>query len=252
MASMYAVYHGPDGLRDIARRTHLLAELLRRGCTPSATPPTPAPSSTRSRSAAARTARRRSHGWRAPTINLRYYADGGVGVSLDEPTTLKELRTLLEIFGDDGDADLAALAQAVTLDYPAPFARSSAFLTHPVFNSYHSEHEMLRYIKRLEARDLSLTQSMIPLGSCTMKLNATTEMLPVTWPEFANLHPFAPADQAEGYQELFKRLEAWLAEITGFAATSLQPNAGSQGEYAGLLVIRAITRRVAMRSRTSA
>ena len=124
------------------------------------------------------------------------------------------------------------------LDYAPAFARTSAYLTHPVFNSYHAEHEMLRYIKRLEARDLSLTHSMIPLGSCTMKLNATTEMIPVTWPEFAHLHPFAPVEQAAGYQELFARLERWLAEITGFAAVSLQPNAGSQGEYAGLLVIR--------------
>ena len=124
-------------------------------------------------------------------------------------------------------------------EYAAPHARSSEFLTHPVFNRYHTEHEMLRYIKRLESRDLSLTTSMIPLGSCTMKLNATTEMQPLSWPEFANLHPFVPADQARGYQTLFDTLEAWLAEITGFAAVSLQPNAGSQGEYAGLLVIRA-------------
>ena len=239
MASMYAVYHGPDGLRDIARRTHLLAELLRirlhaLGYTTNAGPVF----DTLKVSGGPHNQAQITRLAHANNVNLRYFADGGVGVSLDEPTTLKELRTLLEIFGDDGAADLAALAQAVTLDFPAPFARSSAFLTHPVFNSYHSEHEMLRYIKRLEARDLSLAQSMIPLGSCTMKLNATTEMLAITWPEFANLHPFAPADQSLGYQELFTRLEAWLAEITGFAATSLQPNAGSQGEYAGLLVIR--------------
>ncbi|MCB0038764.1 MAG: aminomethyl-transferring glycine dehydrogenase, partial [Caldilinea sp.] len=160
------------------------------------------------------------------------------GVSLDEAVTVNELRTLLEIFGDDGTADVEALARAVKLDFDAPLARTSTFLTHPVFNSYHGEHEMLRYIKRLESRDLSLAHSMIPLGSCTMKLNATTEMIAVTWPEFAGLHPFAPADQSLGYQELFARLEKWLAEITGFAAVSLQPNAGSQGEYAGLLVIR--------------
>jgi glycine dehydrogenase len=127
----------------------------------------------------------------------------------------------------------------IAMDYPKPHQRSGDVLTHPVFNSYHSETEMLRYIYRLQARDLSLTHSMIPLGSCTMKLNATTEMLPVTWPEFGRLHPFAPPDQAEGYRLLFARLEQWLAEITGFAATSLQPNAGSQGEYAGLLTIRA-------------
>jgi glycine dehydrogenase len=124
------------------------------------------------------------------------------------------------------------------LEYPAPFHRTTPYLSHPVFNSYHSETEMLRYIHRLQARDLSLVHSMIPLGSCTMKLNATTEMIPVTWPEFGQLHPFAPVEQAQGYQELFRRLEAWLAEITGFAAVSLQPNAGSQGEYAGLLAVR--------------
>ena len=123
--------------------------------------------------------------------------------------------------------------------YPANLARTSDYLTHPVFNRYHSETEMLRYILKLMSRDLSLTQSMIPLGSCTMKLNATSEMLPVTWPEFGRMHPFAPADQTKGYQQLFKQLENWLAEITGFAAVSLQPNAGAQGEYAGLLVIRA-------------
>jgi glycine dehydrogenase len=126
----------------------------------------------------------------------------------------------------------------VTLDYAAPFARSSAYLTHPVFNSYHSEHEMLRYIKRLEARDLSLAHSMIPLGSCTMKLNATTEMIPITWPEFANLHPFAPADQTLGYQELFAAWKRGWPRSPALPRTSLQPNAGSQGEYAGLLVIR--------------
>ena len=125
---------------------------------------------------------------------------------------------------------------------PAAHARRSPFLTHPVFNRHHSETEMLRYIKRLESRDLSLAQSMIPLGSCTMKLNATAEMIPVTWPELGGLHPFAPADQAKGYHEMFAQLEAWLAEITGFAAISLQPNAGAQGEYTGLLVIRAYHR----------
>src|SRR5205807_2148117 len=118
-----------------------------------------------------------------------------------------------------------------------PHARTSGYLTHPVFNRYHSETEMLRYLHRLESCDLSLTSSMIPLGSCTMKLNATAEMYPVTWPEFGRIHPFAPISQAQGYQTLFQQLEGWLAEITGFAAVSLQPNAGSQGEYAGLLVI---------------
>src|SRR5260221_1402476 len=129
------------------------------------------------------------------------------------------------------------LFRSIELALPAPHARTSAYLTHPVFNGFHTEHEMLRYIKRLEARDLSMATSMISLGSCTMKLNATSEMVPVTWPELGALHPFAPQDQTHGYQELFRTLEAWLCEITGFAACSLQPNAGSQGEYSGLMVI---------------
>src|SRR5207249_2699992 len=131
-----------------------------------------------------------------------------------------------------------ALSQTVDARYDERFARTTPFLTHPVFNSFHSETEMLRYLKRLESKDLSLTTSMIPLGSCTMKLNATAEMYPVTWPEFGKIHPYAPVEQTKGYAELFSRLETALKEITGFAAVSLQPNAGSQGEYAGLLVIR--------------
>ena len=134
------------------------------------------------------------------------------------------------------------LSQSARTNFPANLARTSPFLTHEVFHRYHAEHEMLRYLHRLQARDLSLTHSMIPLGSCTMKLNATAEMLPVTWPEFARLHPFAPLEQSKGYQELFRQLEGWLAEITGLSAVSLQPNAGSQGEYAGLMVIRAYHR----------
>src|SRR5205814_1952328 len=145
--------------------------------------------------------------------------------------------TLLEIHGAEGSAP--ERIQELQNRKSKIENRQSPYLTHPVFNTYHSETEMLRYLFKLQSRDLSLAQSMIPLGSCTMKLNATSEMLPVTWPEFANLHPYAPADQTKGYQKLFKDLEKWLAEITGFAAISLQPNAGSQGEYAGLLAIRA-------------
>jgi glycine dehydrogenase len=175
-------------------------------------------------------------------MNLRAYEDGSMGVALDEATTPEDVGGLLEAFaGGRRVAPVEDLAVA-TPEVAARFARTSSFLTHAVFNRHHSEHEMLRYMRMLESRDLSLTTSMIPLGSCTMKLNGTTEMLPVTWPGFARLHPFAPAEQARGYEILFRQLEAWLAEITGLAAVSLQPNAGSQGEYAGLLAIRAYHR----------
>src|SRR5688500_6515192 len=178
---------------------------------------------------------------RAQKINVRQISDDAVSVALDETVTRADLRDLLSAFaGGKRDAPaLDALLEDVDERYDERFARTSPFLTHPVFNTHHSETEMLRYMRRLEARDLSLTHSMIPLGSCTMKLNATAEMYPVTWPEFGKPHPFAPLDQLKGYQELFANLERALAEITGFAAVSLQPNAGSQGEYAGLLVIRA-------------
>ena len=174
-------------------------------------------------------------------INLRHYDDGTFGISLDEATTLDDIETLFKTFSKDGRLWFTAreLAEAHTVSIPAPFARTTPFLTHEVFNRYHSEHELLRYMHRLQSKDLSLVHSMIPLGSCTMKLNATTEMIPVTWPEFSRIHPFAPQEQTVGYDQLFQQLESWLAEISGFAAVSLQPNAGSQGEYAGLTVIRA-------------
>ncbi len=173
-------------------------------------------------------------------MNLRYFADGGIGISLDEITLAADLESLFTIFGaEPGAIDLFELADETELSYERPFNRTSDFLTHPVFNSYHSETEMMRYINRLEAKDLSLTHSMIPLGSCTMKLNATAEMLPVMWPEFGGLHPFVPVEQAAGYTTLFARLERWLGEITGFDAISLQPNSGASGEYTGMLVIRA-------------
>jgi glycine dehydrogenase len=165
-----------------------------------------------------------------------------VGVALDETVTVEEVATLIAIFREAAGRSGAAAAPTATLEdaaFAPALARASVFLTHPTFDRYHTEHEMLRYIKRLEARDLSLVHSMISLGSCTMKLNATSEMFPVSWPEFGQLHPFVPAEQARGYQRLFRDLEAWLGEATGFAGVSLQPNAGSQGEYAGLLVIRA-------------
>jgi glycine dehydrogenase len=172
---------------------------------------------------------------KAKRINLREFDGGDLGVTLDQTVSERDLDDLLAAFG----ADFKARDVAASAGFPKTFERTTEYLTFPVFNRYHSEHGMLRYLKKLEDRDLSLTTSMIPLGSCTMKLNATTEMLPVTWPEFGNIHPFAPVEQAQGYQELFRSLEGMLNEITGFAATSLQPNAGSQGEYSGMLVIRA-------------
>ena len=239
MASMYAVYHGPKGLRRLAQRVHLLTAVLAKGLRQLGYTVNEAPVfDTLKISGGPQAQAALVAAAEARQINLRVYADGAVGVSLDEGTTVEELQSLFATFGATDVIDLAALTADLSLALATPHERTSDYLTHPVFNRYHSETEMLRYIKRLESRDLSLTHSMIPLGSCTMKLNATTEMIPVTWPEFASLHPFAPKAQTAGYQELFRRLEAWLAEITGFAATSLQPNAGSQGEYAGLLVIR--------------
>jgi len=177
-------------------------------------------------------------------VNLRVLDENAMGITLDETTTLQDVQNLLEIFAGVAAQDVAIpfmmeiVGTHSSAPLPAPFARSRSYLTHPVFNRYHSETELLRYIHRLQAKDLSLTTSMIPLGSCTMKLNATAEMMPVTWAEFGKIHPFAPLSQTGGYQVLFQQLEESLAEITGFAAISLQPNAGSQGEYTGLLVIR--------------
>jgi glycine dehydrogenase len=240
MASMYAVYHGPEGLARIARRVKGLAGILAAGLRAGGAALNAEPifdtitvsgvDAERVHAAAA-----------AKGFNLRRIDARTVGVSLDETATVEEVRALLALFG-------SGLPKAPTVpagvppgsaDFAAPHARASKFLTHGVFNRHHTEHEMLRYIKRLESKDLSLCHSMISLGSCTMKLNAASEMFPVSWPGFARLHPFAPADQTGGYRRMFRDLEAWLAEITGFTAVSLQPNAGSQGEYAGLLAIRA-------------
>ncbi|HVN39827.1 MAG TPA: aminomethyl-transferring glycine dehydrogenase [Myxococcota bacterium] len=240
MAGLYAVYHGPDGLRRIARRvrgmTCVLAEGLRRMGHELAEGPrfdtvrvTPSGKSAKQVLADAR----------ARGINLRDFGDESVGVALDETTTREDVEQLLAAFAaEDAPPAFDSLAAAADAPLPASIERRSSILTHPVFHAHRSEHEMLRYLHRLQAKDLSLTTSMIPLGSCTMKLNATSEMLPITWPEFSGLHPFAPADQARGYAALFADLESWLAEITGLPAVSLQPNAGSQGEYAGLLAIR--------------
>ncbi|HSA61190.1 MAG TPA: aminomethyl-transferring glycine dehydrogenase [Nitrospiraceae bacterium] len=245
MAGMYAVYHGPDGLRRIAERVHGLTLVLAEGLRQLGFDVVPQVFFDTIRVLVAKgqadqiLMRANEQG-----VNFRHHEDGSIGVSLDEVSSEAEILHLLEIFvGHDRlPFQLRDIAAAVDLNYPKSLARTSKYLTHEIFNRYHSEHEMLRYLHRLQAKDLSLVHSMIPLGSCTMKLNATSEMLPVTWPEFARIHPFAPEEQTRGYQDLFQQLEAWLAEITGFAAVSLQPNAGSQGEYAGLMVIRAYHR----------
>ncbi len=239
MAAMYAVYHGPKGLKVIAERVHgltsLLAKHLEKGGFKLA----------------------HSHYFDTIKINLRdeklvaiqqyaeeakinfrYFADG-IGISLDETTTIGDVNNIVEVFSKaSGIKATNHTAIQIAVAIPAEAKRTGDYLTHPVFNTYHSETEMLRYLKMLENRDLSLTHSMIALGSCTMKLNATSEMIPVTWQEFGRIHPFAPLDQTLGYQKVFKLLEEALCEITGFDAVSLQPNAGAQGEYAGLLVIR--------------
>jgi glycine dehydrogenase len=239
MASMYAVWHGPASLRRIATRIHglttLLAAALRRAGAFVNERPVFDTLTVGNVSAA------RVHANAAARkLNLLVIDAHTVGLSLDETTTEAELRALLACFSESAELDAADIAAPAAAF--GPLARTSAFLTAKVFNSYHTEHELLRYIKRLEAKDLSLCHSMISLGSCTMKLNAASEMFPVSWPEFGGLHPFAPADQTRGYARLVRDLETWLSEITGFAATSLQPNAGSQGEYAGLLAIRAYHR----------
>ncbi|MEM7342866.1 MAG: aminomethyl-transferring glycine dehydrogenase [Chloroflexota bacterium] len=241
MASMYAAYHGPDGLKKIAQRVQLYTNILALGLTEAGYEISGSPYfDTLKITNGPKSQEDLANDAVANQINFRLYEDEGIGVSLDEAITMDELIRLFTVFGVNLTSDgVEALAAKVDLDLGEPHQRTSDYLTHPVFHSYHSETEMLRYIHRLQNRDLSLAYSMIPLGSCTMKLNATTEMIPVTWAEFGRMHPFAPREQTEGYQIMFERLEAWLAEITGFAAVSLQPNAGSQGEYTGLLTIRA-------------
>ncbi|MBL9032455.1 MAG: aminomethyl-transferring glycine dehydrogenase [Phycisphaerae bacterium] len=246
-AGMYAVYHGPKGLRAIAQRVHSLACVLSHGMkwlghevgddpifdTIRVWP------RTSEHCSGDPAAILKAAGERG--LNFRAFGDGSFGLSVDETTTIEDVKQALAAFGCGRGFEIDATAPVPADDpaFPPALTRTSAYLTHPVFNMHHSETEMLRYIFRLQQRDLSLAQAMIPLGSCTMKLNATSEMIPVTWPEFGRIHPYAPADQQRGYQRVYRDLEAWLAEITGFAAVSLQPNAGSQGEYAGLLAIRA-------------
>ncbi|WP_017319421.1 aminomethyl-transferring glycine dehydrogenase [Mastigocladopsis repens] len=241
MASMYAVYHGSTGLKRIAENIHqitmILAEGLKRlgygiGSEHFF--------DTLRIDLGKRSLEEILQACEARKINIRIFNARTVGISLDETTTEKDLIDLLEIFAGTDDLPFCVedLALPTSPSPHLPLKRTTTYLTHPIFNRYHSETELLRYLHKLETKDLSLTTSMIPLGSCTMKLNATSEMIPVTWAEFGKIHPFAPQSQTQGYQILFQQLEEWLAEITGFAGISLQPNAGSQGEYTGLLVIR--------------
>jgi glycine dehydrogenase len=240
IAGLYAVYHGPEGLRRIAARVHRLTSILAAGLSGGGVGIVPAcwfdtitvrvPGRADETVAAAR----------ARGLNLRRVDPDTVGIALDETTTPTVVSAVWDAFGVTADVD--GVDARVDDAFPEPLRRTSRYLTHPVFERYHSETELLRYLRRLADRDLALDRTMIPLGSCTMKLNATTEMVPITWPEFAELHPFAPLEQAGGYRELFADLERWLCEITGYDAVSLQPNAGSQGELAGLLAIRAYHR----------
>ncbi|HEY3480241.1 MAG TPA: aminomethyl-transferring glycine dehydrogenase, partial [Streptomyces sp.] len=242
MAGMYAVYHGPEGLAQIARRTHRYAAILAAGLRAAGveivhdgyfdTLTARVPGRAAEVVAAARTA----------GVNLRQTDADLVGIACDETTDRAQLAAVLAAFGADGTADLEALDTATEDALPGALARTEPYLTHPVFHQHRSETAMLRYLRRLADRDYALDRGMIPLGSCTMKLNATTEMEPVTWPEFGALHPFAPVEQAEGYLELIHGLEDQLAEVTGYDKVSIQPNAGSQGELAGLLAVRAYHR----------
>jgi glycine dehydrogenase len=238
MASMYAVYHGPEGLKRIALRVHRQAsilalalkqlgfELVNTQWFDTLTVKTP-------------NAKKIHEAAQKLSCNLRVIDSEHVGVSIDETTGRKELQMLWTIFGGQGELNIDAIDQSVSSSVPSSLIRNSAYLTHPTFNRYHSEHEMLRYLRSLADKDLALDRTMIPLGSCTMKLNATSEMLPVTWPSFSQIHPLAPETQWAGYAKLIEDTERMMCAATGYDAVSLQPNAGSQGEYAGLLVIRA-------------
>jgi len=241
MASMYAVYHGPEGLRRIAHRIHQQTALLALGLAQLGYDVGSDPYFDTLRvTVGAKQGAAVQEKAIARQVNLRLIDAETIGITLDETTTDQDLRDLLGIFASGPlPFTLESLKPQAPWDYPQELARVSHYLTQPVFNRYHSETEMLRYLHRLQGKDLSLTTAMIPLGSCTMKLNATSEMLPVTWPEFSQIHPFAPLSQTQGYQILCRQLERQLQEITGFAGISLQPNAGAQGEYTGLLIIRA-------------
>ncbi|MFD2201593.1 aminomethyl-transferring glycine dehydrogenase [Shivajiella indica] len=243
MAGMYAVYHGPKGLKEIATRIHGLAQLTAKALQKMGFEQSNANyfDTIKIKVDAVQQSKIKAFAL-SSEMNFRY-EEGAIFLSFDEAKTIEDVKEVVEVFAKSTNQraaiDWDSLEGSLEINLPEGLNRTSEYLTHPVFNQYHAEHEMLRYIKRLENKDLSLVHSMISLGSCTMKLNATTEMIPVTWPEFGQLHPFAPQDQAAGYFELFQNLRNWLTEITGFADTSLQPNSGAQGEYAGLMVIRA-------------
>ncbi len=239
MAAMYVIYHGAEGITNIAKRIHLLSKLLAKGLSNLGvqqlndqwfdTLKVTGVNASKLKTVAEKN-----------ELNFHYFTDGAVGISLDETSSINEVNKIAQVFAEAiGKSTTPISIDDKADEYPAAIKRTSTFLLHPVFNSYHSESQMMRYIKFLENKDLSLNTSMISLGSCTMKLNAATELIPVSWPEFSKLHPFAPTDQTFGFQQLIKELENYLSAITGFAGTSLQPNSGAQGEYAGLLTIRA-------------
>ena len=242
MAGMYGVYHGPEGIKNIASKIHGMAKLAEAGLLSMGFEQANAVyfDTLKVKGADAGTLRTAAE---TADMNFRYFEDGSIGLAFDETTSVANVKSILDAFaaskGSSNTFDIDTASNNIEVSLPSNLDRKSAYLAHPVFNAYHSEHEMLRYIKRLENKDLSLVHSMISLGSCTMKLNATSEMIPVTWREFGGMHPFAPTEQVAGYQEMFKELVSWLSEITGFADVSLQPNSGAQGEYAGLKVIKA-------------
>lgn len=239
ISGMYAVYHGPHTLKKIALRIHGLARKLEIGLKNLGYQQVNEHYFDTLKVAVSNLPQVEKEAL-AQGINFRYFADGHIGISLDETTTSEDVANILNaLAAADNKKAIEVSSNGQEVNWPDSLIRTSAYLTHPIFNTHHSEHEMLRYLKRLENKDLSMVHSMISLGSCTMKLNATSEMIPLTWPEFGAIHPFAPAAQTAGYLEMINNLEAWLKEITSFTGVSLQPNSGAQGEYAGLMTIHA-------------
>lgn len=244
MAGMYAVYHGSEGIKNIATKIYLLTKSLKLALSKLGIEVADNQFFDTIKLSVSEKEKEQIRGISEKhQFNFNYFIEDTILISLDETCELKDLMEIIQIFSEVkgeqlNQQEMDEILDLVEIDYPESIVRKSDYLTHEVFNKFHTEHELLRYIKRLENKDLSLVHSMISLGSCTMKLNATTEMIPITWPEFCDIHPFAPRNQANGYKELFEELESYLSEITGFAATSLQPNSGAQGEFAGLMVIK--------------